>query len=285
MNKVITIKEPFPLKTLRWVYPKIERILPSLAHKIAFNLFFSPFRFTRPKRELKAFESAKVNIVKVNNKNVQLYEWGIKRNPIIVMVHGWSGRGTQFFKFIAPLIAEGYRVITFDAPAHGLSQGKITNIKEFTDVLSYIETNIGTIKVGIGHSFGGVSLIYAKKLGLQLDNIVMISSPTVGEDILTSFRNKIGASPETSLALRNLVAKNFQIDFEGLTACALVANMPIKNLLIIHDRNDSEVPYTNAEALKKASSRAELILTNNLGHTRILRDDKVVETVVKFAIK
>ncbi len=276
------IKEPFPLKAIKWSYPKIERIAPPIAHNIAWNLFFSPFKFKRPQREDNAFQSAKISSTVINNKEVKVFEWGTKGNPVAVMVHGWSGRATQFFKFIVPLIAEGYHVVGFDAPAHGLSEGKNTNIKEFYEVLAHIEKNIGGIKIALGHSFGGVSLLYAKHQGVKLDTIIMISSPTIGEDILTAFRKKIDASPKTSKALRKMVITRFDLDFEKITATEMAKTLTLNNHLIIHDKNDLEVPYQNAEALKNVSPQAQLILTNGLGHTRILRDNDVVESILKF---
>jgi len=278
-------KEPFLLKAIRWFYPKLEIIIPPLAHKIAWNLFFSPFRFKRPHRENRVYTSAKTHSININNKKVKLFEWGSKGNPIAVLIHGWSGRATQLYKFIEPLIDSGYHVIGFDAPAHGDSEGKITSIPEFYQVLYHIQENIGKITVGIGHSFGGVSLLYSKKEGIDLDTIIMISSPTIGEDILTGFRKKINASKKTSVAMRKMVKQNFNLDFEDITACELIKNMPIKNHLIVHDYNDMEVPYQNAEALQRLNTEAEILLTKELGHTRILRDDATVEAIIKFIAK
>lgn len=282
MKSNTKIKEPFPLRAIRWSYPKLEKIAPPIAHNIAWNLFFSPFKFKRPAREEEAFNMASINSILVNGKQVKVFDWGKLGDPVVVMVHGWSGRATQFYKFIEPLIKSGFHVVAFDAPAHGLSEGKNTNIKEFYEVLSYIENNIGKIQIGIGHSFGGVSLLYAKKEGLKLDTIIMVSSPTIGEDILTAFRKKIDASPRTSTALRKMVVSRFDLDFEAITACELAKTISINNHLIIHDKDDFEVPYQNAEALKNINPRAKLILTNKLGHTRILRDDAVVKNILNF---
>ncbi len=282
MKTKAKIQEPFALKTIRWVYPKIEKYAPALAHNIAWNLFFSPFKFKRPARETEAFEKAKISSISINGKKIKLFEWGKQGNPIVVMVHGWSGRATQFFKFIEPLVIKDYHVVAFDAPAHGLSEGKTTNIKEFYETLSYIEKNIGQIKIGVGHSFGGVSLLYAIKEGLNLDSIVMISSPTIGEDILTAFRKKINASPLTSKALRKMVVRRFNLDFEEITAYEIAKTIEIKNHLIIHDKDDKEVPYQNAESLKMINQKAKLMLTNGLGHTRILRDKTVIEQTLSF---
>ncbi len=286
MNKTKTnIKEPFSLKAIRWSYPKLEKVVPRIAHNIAWNLFFSPFRFNRPERELEAFETATKSTITINSKEVALYTWGSQGNPIAVVVHGWSGRATQFHKFIKPLVQQGYQVIGFDAPAHGLSEGKNTNIQEFYEVLTHINEHVGIIQIGIGHSFGGVSLLYAIKEGLQLENVVMISSPTIGKDILSSFRKKINASINTDAAMRKMVVKRFNLDFEAITACVLIKGVTLKNHLIIHDKDDLEVPYNNAELLHNIKENSELMLTKGLGHTRILRDNNVVNSTLNFIEK
>ena len=41
-----------------------------------------------------------------------------------LLLHGWSGRGTQLYTFAETLQKEGMEVITFDMPAHGKSLGK-----------------------------------------------------------------------------------------------------------------------------------------------------------------
>ena len=282
MNTKIKIKDPRPLRAIRWSYPKMERLVPSIAYNLAWKLFFSPFKFKRPSRENNAFQKAKISSITINEKQVKIFEWGNSGNPIITLVHGWSGRATQFYKVIEGLVNQGYHVVSFDAPAHGLSEGKTTNIKEFNKVLSYIENHIGTIKAGIGHSFGGVSLLFAIKQGLKLDTVAMISSPTIGEDIMNAFRKKIDASPKTSVALREMVISRFHLDFEEITACELSKTISLKNHLIVHDKNDMEVPYQNAESLKEINASATLILTKGLGHTRILRDDEVINNIIQF---
>lgn len=270
------------MKAIRWSYPKLETIAPTLAHKMAWNLFFSPIKFKKPAREENIYNSAQKSWIYINNKRVRVFEWGDKAAPVVLVVHGWSGRATQFFKFIEPLIASGYRVVSFDAPGHGDSEGKQTHMGEFSDIIMHINKNIGKIHVGIGHSFGGISLLYAKKEGLELDTIIMISSPTIGEDILGGFRKKINASEKTSVAMRKMVQTNFHLDFEDITACELIKKINLKNHLIIHDKDDQEVPYQNAESLIEVSKNAKLLLTNGLGHTRILRDQTVLDTVINF---
>ena len=44
------------------------------------------------------------------------------RGPVVYLVHGWAGRGSQLAGFVEPLTAAGFRAVLFDAPAHGDSE-------------------------------------------------------------------------------------------------------------------------------------------------------------------
>ena len=83
------------------------------------------------------------------DKIVCLYQWS-GNGPKIMLMHGWSGRASNFFKIIEKLIIEDYDVYAFDAPAHGESSGVTTNIPEFihclqTLTVSYTHLTLPTI--------------------------------------------------------------------------------------------------------------------------------------------
>jgi len=49
--------------------------------------------------------------------------------------------------------------------------------------------------------------------------------------------------------------------------------------LIVHDRMDRIVPYSHAEAFSSAWPGAKLFDTHKLGHSRILKDEKVIQVI------
>src|SRR4051812_11065005 len=122
-------KLPLTLRLIRWVYPKIERLAPSLANLYFIKIFFSPLRYPVPEKERKAETFATKFSVLAAGKKIQCYTWGAG-NKIVLVVHGWAGRATQFRRFIKPLTSLGYTVVGFDGPAHGASEGKKTSILE-----------------------------------------------------------------------------------------------------------------------------------------------------------
>jgi len=53
-------------------------------------------------------------------------------------------------------------------------------------------------------------------------------------------------------------------------------------LFVIHDRGDAEIPWQHGMAITRAWRGADLLMTEGLGHRRILRDPDVVAATVAF---
>jgi hypothetical protein len=53
-------------------------------------------------------------------------------------------------------------------------------------------------------------------------------------------------------------------------------------LLVIHDKNDREVAWSNGAEIAAAWPAARLVTTTGLGHQRVLRDPEVVARAVEF---
>ena len=55
------------------------------------------------------------------------FSWG-KGDKTVILVHGWDARAIDFYKMIPPLVEAGYKVIAFDGPAHGDSEGERSHL-------------------------------------------------------------------------------------------------------------------------------------------------------------
>ena len=71
--------------------------------------------------------------------DVVVYEWGAG-DDVVVLAHGWDGRASQFAVLVRDLIAEGYRVVAFDAPAHGDTIARGSYLIDWLDILEAICT-------------------------------------------------------------------------------------------------------------------------------------------------
>jgi pimeloyl-ACP methyl ester carboxylesterase len=275
-------KTPGALKFIRRLYPKVEKIAPAVAHRYFVKLFFTPLRYKIPEKERKAETYAAKFAVEVSGKKVQCYSWGTG-SKIVLLVHGWAGRATQFRRFIKPLCAAGYRVIGFDGPAHGNSEGKTTDIDEFEMSLKYIYEKVGIPDAIIAHSFGGGVVLYAVMNGLPVKKLINIASPSIGDEIIKTYLHALRGSPKTGEFFKAYVLAKTGKQFDEFTALHFVRHLPKEiDLMLIHDENDSEVSIQQARAVQEAYPSTLLVETKGLGHTRILKDDVVIRKCVTY---
>ena len=278
-----SFKEPFLLTFTRWIFPKLERLSPGLAVRLFTQLFFTPLYFGFPVKEKAWVKSARKRKVLVAGKKVRVYEWGDPKLPAVLFIHGWAGRGTQFRKFFEPFIQGGYRIISFDGPAHGKSEGKRTSVIEFEEVVRKL-WNSSDPPVGIiAHSFGGTVSLYSAFKGLPIEKLVMIGTPIIGDLVIKGFLKAVNGSEKTGIAFRERLKKKYGRTFEEFSAEYLLPRLqePVK-LLIVHDEDDRESPIRHAEEAIKIYPEARLLRTKGLGHNRILRDSNVIDACLQF---
>ena len=226
-------------------------------------------------------ESARVEHLKINDHNIVTYSWGTS-GPMILLVHGWSGRGTQLGSFVEPLIKAGYRVLSFDAPAHGNSSGKQTNLYEVADVIVELQEHYGHFESVITHSFGGPCLAVAMQRGLKTSRVINISPPASTKGLVEKFINTLNIPEKAGINLMDRIENTFgkkiwhEISMENT-----VKGLDIP-ALVIHDDQDIDVPWQEGRLVAQSWDNAHFVKTTGLGHRRILRDTAVIESTVNF---
>jgi pimeloyl-ACP methyl ester carboxylesterase len=272
---------PLAIRFVRWMLPRVEIIAPRYAHNWFVKLFFSPPRYTIPSVERDVLQKAQRSKLYIADVPVEVYTWG--SGPAVLLVHGWAGRASQFRSFVPYLTGRGYQVVAFDAPAHGNSKGKRTNIFQFRDVIVQLEKRIGDFHAIVAHSIGGAAAIFALAEGIKTQTVITIATPSIGDEIIHEFALRINGSAKAEEKLKAHILKTFQRPFHELMAShfAQQLNQSI-DWLIIHDEHDKEASVQNAQRLYEAYPRATIKITATLGHTRILRDEEVIAACLNF---
>jgi pimeloyl-ACP methyl ester carboxylesterase len=271
----------FKLGLIKTIFPITERLLPFLARRWGNKLFFTPVRFNPPYREIEVINTGSKFNFSLGNLKLQGYEWG--EGPTILLMHGWAGRAGQFSEFINPLVISGFKVVAFDAPGHGSSEGKVTHLLAFAEAVKAIADIKGPLFAAIGHSLGGSAILLARKNGLEVEKLVTISVPSISSGIITEFLKKLNASAKIGESIRNHVQKKFNRSFDEFSAIHIVSSdFPTTDILIIHDENDREAPRYHFDELKKALPSAGSLLTKQLGHNKILRNEETIQKVINF---
>lgn len=260
----------------------LEVTSSKLAMKFASKLFTTPIKYKLPKREIEMDKNSKqerVFIPKIE-KEIVVYKYGegIKK---VLLVHGWSGRGTQLVKIADEMLKIGYSTISFDAPAHGKASGKTSNMTEFIAGILELEKKFGPFEYAIGHSLGGMSILNSIKRGLNIKKTVIIGSGDIVEDIMNDFVEKLGMNIAISKKMKANFEKKIGETMDSFSAYIAAREVAIP-VLIIHDNDDNDVPVKAAHHIHENLKNSELILTEGLGHRKILGDTKVIKKIVEF---
>ena len=202
-------------------------------------------------------------------------------NKKILLVHGWSGRGTQLVKIADAFIEKEYATISFDAPAHGKSGTKTTLMLEFIESILEVEKQHGPFEFAVGHSLGGMSILNAVKKGLQIKKAVVIASGNSVINIVNTFTEKIGLPNKVAVLMKNNFEKKYHLEMESFSSYVVAKEVKIP-VLVIHDNDDEDISVSEAYHLAENLSNKEILITNNLGHRKILGDSKVIEKIVEF---
>ena len=246
------------------------------------RLFTTPIKHKVPKRELEmdAHSLKETLLIPTISKKIVVYQYG-KSDKKILLVHGWSGRGTQLVKFADAFVDKGYTTISFDAPAHGKSLGNSTIMTEFIASIIEIDKKFGPFEAAVGHSLGGMALLNAIKKGLKINRLTIIGSGDKVKDILDDFVSKLELKSEFSSHLQDYFEKKYNEPMENYSGHSAAKTIDIP-VLVIHDESDYEVPVEASININANLKNGELLITQHLGHRKILGNPFVIDKTVEF---
>jgi pimeloyl-ACP methyl ester carboxylesterase len=183
---------------------------------------------------------------------------------------------------MARALAEaGFRVVAYDGPAHGRSTGRLASLPEFARALGAVTRSVGPVYGLVGHSLGGAAVTLALRDELDAQRVVLLATPADVTRFSTAFADHFRLSPGTRLALQRNLETRLKTRWDELHLPTIARSLRASALLL-HDREDDDVPYSQAEEIVRAWPGARLVLTSGLGHRAILRDPIVVRRTVGF---
>jgi pimeloyl-ACP methyl ester carboxylesterase len=258
------------------------RISPRAGAQLGYRILSQPPKFKTPAREKPCYDNARHTRIPFGRGHLKVLDWG--DGPAVLLVHCWGGRATQFFELSDQLVSKGFRVLSFDGPAHGESAGKRTDMFQFSEAIATVAQQFAPLHGVVAHSFGAAMTLMAHRdLGLSAERFALIAGFKSCNWFMDAF-GQFFCVPASLISQmkRDLDARLGQsVDWDGLSMVDMIGrvNHPI---LLIHDREDQEVPFAHAQLLHQSSQRAELLETQGLGHRRILRDPLVISKTVDF---
>jgi Serine aminopeptidase, S33 len=270
-------------KSTRFFLSTLWHVAPDVTKGMVLKRFFKPISHPPTPIETQYLENATSFHIRVHGTDIRCWKWG--RGPGILFVHGWNGRGVNLACFFKPMIDAGYSVITYDAPAHGESKGHVTNYFELSDtVRSFLapsrEYNIQGI---IAHSIGASAVINCISKDNPDIDVVLIAPALKLRELTFNLFIQHGV-PE-------IVYQSMIGEMEGYYGYNLHRDNPYvlaktisSKMLIIHDKDDRTIPYSDSKLLSEKTDYVFLHTTKGLGHKRILKDNAVVNVAAAFIL-
>jgi pimeloyl-ACP methyl ester carboxylesterase len=268
-----------PLWVLRTAFRTVGTVAPGVAARWAETIFCRP-----PRNEPRAIEedflaTGTPEIVQSENQDLAVWVWG--QGPAVILAHGWGSRAGRFSSLARALADNGFKVVLFDAPAHGASKGNQASLPQFASALRAVADAVGPAYGLVGHSLGGAAVSLAMGNGLTADRAVLLAPPADVVLFSHAFAEHLRIPLRAHDAMRRNLESRLQIRWEELHIPTLARRMTVP-ALIVHDRGDPDVPYAHGEEIARAWPRAELMTTSGLGHRSVVRDPEVIGRTLSF---
>ncbi len=260
----------------------LQFISKDLAAVFLGRIFATPSRFKTPEREKMMEKSAKSEFFRIDSieKDIKIYTYGFSKKRVL-LAHGWSGRGTQLYNLADKILENRMMVISLDAPAHGSSSGKITNMLEYLETLKFIDQKYGPFQAAIGHSWGGMSLLLAVANGLRTKKLVSIGADDRISEVLFSFVKKFELKPIIAKKIKIFYDKKLNRNIDEFSSTRSAEKITIPTL-VVHDTEDLFVPVSSAYKIRQKLKKGTILITHGLGHHKIFKDPIVIQKIINF---
>ena len=225
--------------------------------------------------------------------NLQAYVFepeGSEWAASVLMVHGWTGEASFMSAFAEQFRRRGFRVVLFDFPAHGRSAGRHTNLITCAHATREVAEDLGPIHFVVAHSLGGLAALLAGGGGPPMPHaypfraFVLVSMPNKFADVTHTFGERLRLRPAAQRHYEHRLEQLAHRSIAEFTGANLLAATG-RPALLLHARDDTEIPFANAEQIAAQGSPAELVGFDGLGHRKILYAPPVVRCASAYLLR
>lgn len=281
---------PRPLRT---AFALGERLAPGIAARGAARLWFRlPPPPEAARRRRFTPEGGTPFTTDRGGLRVTGRSYGPEDAPTAHLVHGWGGYWQQLAAHVPALLDAGYRVVAHDAPGHGDSPAgrhgpRTSTVMELAEAFAAVVWQQGPADLVVAHSIGAAAAMWARRHGTTAGSYAFIAPAASVDPMVDWFAEVLHVGPRTRPRLIERVERRIGLevaDFDVPRAARGLADQgPVPRLLCVHDRTDSDTPAQGSVDIVRAWPGSELVLTDGLGHRRVIWDESVVARVARFA--
>ncbi|MBE0666003.1 MAG: alpha/beta hydrolase [Candidatus Aminicenantes bacterium] len=254
------------------------------------RMFATPPAFPASEREMKTLKEADTFTVRFDDWDLPCYGFG--QGKTILLCHGWGSRAGHLTLLAGALARAGFRAVAFDAPAHyslPIEKNKeYSNMFEIGRAISLVSRSLGEVYGVFGHSLGAMASLFAMAAFPHMEDcafscrkLVLASTPATTRHVLANF----GQTHSLSAAEQSTLEEELQTTFAMAIAdydCARALQAIPGEKLIIQDENDEHFVMEETLARTAAPGSARILVTQKLGHNRVLASKQVFAEIINF---
>jgi len=252
---------------------------PNYAGKLAMQLFSIPRKGKLKPDETPFLNTAEQTKFQYENFNITAYQWKGSGDTVL-LAHGWESNSFRWKDLVITLKKQQFNIVALDAPAHGGTGNKKFNAILFSECIHVIANQFKP-KIVIGHSVGGMASVFAMHNHniTSITKLVLLGAPDAFSNILNGYETIMGFNNQTKKGIRAYILKTFKFLPEHFSTSNFTSNLNI-DALIIHDKKDRIISFSDALNIKNKFPNAKLIETRGYGHS--LKSDKIYKHILDF---
>lgn len=278
---------------LRAAMAGLGMVAPGIAAAVGERLWFRlPRTPSEQVRERHTPPGGRPFVTRHNGLEVTGWVYGPEEAPTAHLVHGWGGWWQQLAAHLPGLLDAGYRVVAHDAPSHGASPAgrhgaRSSTVLEMADAFEAVVWQQGPADLVVAHSIGAMVAGWAARNGTRARAYAFLAPGVSVAPMADWIVQVTGIGARARGRLVERVERRIGHRFADLEVTTLFGEVLLAEsppaLLAVHDRGDSDTPASGSLDLARAWPGSRLVLTEGLGHRRVIWHPEVLARVAEFA--
>ena len=248
----------------------------------AFEVFSKPRKGQLNEEQKKYLALSKQEVLYFEDTAIQTYFWAGEKPPVLLL-HGWESNAARWQSLISLLKKNKYSIVALDAPAHGASGNPFFNPILYAYMVHEVVKKHRPTAI-VGHSVGGYTTVFylSNFEHPSVSKVVLMAALSDNSVVFDYYLSYIKVNQRVRNAFYDYVTTNLGGSPKELTG-ANFAKQFSEKALIIHDKGDELIPFSDGEKIHSAWDNSVFIPTEGFGHR--LRDKQVDGFILDFMEK
>jgi pimeloyl-ACP methyl ester carboxylesterase len=187
--------------------------------------------------------------------------------PAVLVMHGWGANAAMMWPVVPPLREAGFAVLLIDARCHGRSDDEtFTSMPRFAEDiaagLAWLRTqkSIAPNRIGLlGHSVGAAATLLHASRHHDVRAVASLSAFAHPREVMRRWMAEYHIPfPLIGWYVLRYVQKVIGFTFDEIAPINTITRVECP-VLLVHGRDDTTVPFSDAERLLRAAPHAQLL--------------------------